>query len=159
MTELTGVLHYSFEHYRLHPTIGPIVAAKTPRPRVPPSVGGTLRIASSNVFNYFTTINNAKNGARGANSQREFIRQRKKLISALVRMDAHILGIMELENNAGTAIKNLLEGLNEAAGTEKYAYIHTGKLGNDRIRVALLYQPGFVTPVGKYMTDPNKVFR
>lgn len=158
VTELTGVLHYSFEHYRLHPTISPIFATKNPRPTVPPSVEGTLRVAGFNLFNYFTTINNGKNGARGANSQREFVRQRQKLISALVTIDAHILGIVELENNATTAIKNLVEGLNEATGTEEYAYIHTGKLGSDRIRVALLYQPGFVTPVGKYMTDPNKVF-
>ncbi len=158
VADLTGVIHYSFNYYRLHPTVNPEFAAINVRPAKPPAVGGSLKVAGFNLFNYFTTIDNGRNGARGADSEREFIRQRKKLLSAIVALDADILGIMELENNETGAIRDLVNGLNDAAGAGTYAYIPTGKMGEDQIRVALIYQPASITPAGTYLTDLHRVF-
>jgi predicted extracellular nuclease len=158
VTDLTGIIHYSFDHYRLHPTITPVFAAANVRSAEPPPVGGSLKVASFNLLNYFTTIDNGKNGARGADSSSEFTRQHEKIISAIMAMDADILGILELENTKTTTITNLVDSLNNAAGRETYAYIETGRIGNDQIRVALIYQPDAVTPAGAYMIDNSSIF-
>jgi PKD domain len=41
-------------------------------------------------------------------------------------------------------------GLNAAAGFGKYAFIDTGVVGGDAIRVGIIYQPAAVTPVGAH---------
>ena len=57
---------------------------------------------------------------------------------------------MEIENNATDAVQNLVDGLNGIAGPGTYAYINTGTIGTDAIKVAILYQPARVTPLGAY---------
>jgi len=107
-----------------------------------------LRVASFNVLNYFTTF-----GERGADNQAEFDRQRTKIITALVALDADVVGLMEIENDGYgeySAIADLVNGLNAVAGAGSYAYIDPGveKIGDDEIAVGLIYQPAHVTPVG-----------
>ena len=133
-----------------------------------PAVGGTLKVAGANLLNYFTTLTSA--GAvcgpaggldcRGADTPAEFARQRAKLVAELSDLDADIVGLMELENNASAAIQDLVSGLNDALGAGTYAYIDTGTIGTDAIRVALIYKPATVTPLGAYAildssVDPN----
>ena len=65
---------------------------------------------------------------------------------------------MELENNATAAVKDLVDGLNVSAGAGTYAYIDTGVIGTDAIRVALIYKPGSVTPAGAFMIDNDAIF-
>jgi len=158
ITDLTGVLHYSFDQYRLHPTIIPAFVSVNVRPAAPEPVGGSLKIAAFNVLNYFTTIDNGSNGARGADSASEFIRQRKKILSVIVAMNVDVIGIMELENNETTSVTNLVEGLNDTVGAGTYAYINTGEIGHDAIRIAIIYKPGSATPVGSHMIDSNEIF-
>jgi uncharacterized repeat protein (TIGR01451 family) len=56
-----------------------------------------------------------------------------------------------MENNATDApVANLVNGLNTATAAGTYAYIATGPIGTDAIRVAIIYQPARVTPVGAY---------
>jgi predicted extracellular nuclease len=55
---------------------------------------------------------------------------------------------MELENDAAgnSAIEDLVDGLNAATAPGTYAFIDTGVVGTDEIRVGLLYKPASVTP-------------
>ena len=151
---LIGVLDQRFNAYRIQP-VGPIsFSAANQRPTAPAPVGGTLKVASFNVLNYFN--GNGLGGGfptpRGANSQQEFTRQRDKIISAITTLDAAIIGIIEMENDAApnSAIADLISGLNAVAGAGTYAFIDTGVVGTDAIRVALLFKPAAVAPVGSF---------
>src|SRR5690606_8626318 len=93
---------------------------------------------------YFTTLN-----SRGAENETEFIRQKDKLIAAIKKLDADILGLVEIENNEN-ALQNLVEGLNEAIGEDAYQFIDTGIIGLDQIRVAIIYKSGKVKPVRNF---------
>lgn len=57
---------------------------------------------------------------------------------------------MEIENNAGEAVADLVAGLNEAAGSDLYTFVDTGTIGGDAIKVALIYKPGRVTAVNSF---------
>jgi uncharacterized repeat protein (TIGR01451 family) len=48
-----------------------------------------------------------------------------------------------------------VSGLNAVAGAGTYDYIATGVIGGDEIKVALIYQPARVTPVGAYAVLDN----
>ena len=158
VTNLVGILDQRLDGYRIQPVGAVNFTPANPRPTNPPDVGGTLKIASFNVLNYFTTLDTgaalcgpAGNlGCRGANSDSEFARQRAKIIHALLALDADIVGLMEIENNAGEAVADLVAGLNEAAGSDLYAYVDTGTIGGDAIKVALIYKPGRVTAVNDF---------
>ena len=61
------------------------------------------------------------------------------------------IGLTELENNATDGpIADLVAGLNAATAAGTYAYIATGPIGTDAIRVGLVYKPASVTPVGAF---------
>jgi predicted extracellular nuclease len=155
---LAGVLDYGFSTYRVHPTEDVEFMRVNERPEVPDEVGGALTVASFNVLNYFTTIDEGQDDCgpsadlecRGADSPEEFVRQRTKIIAALQAMDADIVGLMEIENNETAAVEDLVAGLNDAMGAGTYSYIDTGTIGTDAIKVALIYKPGTVTPAGDY---------
>ena len=151
---LTAVLEQRFSGYRLQP-VGPIAfTAANPRPAAPASVGGTLKVASFNVLNYFN--GNGTGGGfptpRGANSPQEFTRQRDKIINAITTLNADIVGLIEIENDSGanSAITDLVNGLNAASGAGTYTSINTGVVGTDEIRVALIFKSAVVAPVGPF---------
>ncbi|RME49208.1 MAG: ExeM/NucH family extracellular endonuclease [Caldilineae bacterium] len=167
VTGLTGVIHYSFGLYRLQPTVTPVFSSTNPRPATPPAVGGTLKVASFNVLNYFNGdgMGGGFPTSRGADTPEEFDRQRAKIINAIITMDADIIGLMEIENDgytATSAIQDLVNGLNAVAGSGTYAFIDPGvpKIGTDEIAVGLLYKTTTVMPVGSAAildssVDPN----
>ena len=142
----TGVLSYGFGAFRIQPTRGADYTSVNPRPAAPEAVGGTLRVAAFNVLNYFTTLGRA---GRGADDAEEFARQRAKIIAAIQTIDADIVGLIEIENNT-EAIEDLVDGLNEATGAGTYAYINTGVIGTDQIKVAFVYKPATVGAVGDF---------
>ncbi len=157
---ILGVLGYDFGTYRIQPTepltfFGP---SDNPRPVAPAAVGGRVRVAGANVLNFFTTIDtgsaicgpSATIDCRGANTAAEFNRQRDKIVNGLLAMDPHVLGISELENNTLISIQNLVDRMNTVAGVPgKFAFVGDGStIGTDAIRVALIYQPAVVNPVG-----------
>lgn len=150
VTNIAGVLTYSWsgwsgtDAYRIHPTQNPTFNDANVRPVTAPDVGGTLKVASFNVLNYFTTF-----GSRGADNATEFNRQRDKIIAALVELDADIVGLMEIENNTA-AIQDLVSGLNSATAPNTYAYVNTGTIGSDQIRVALIYKSATVSLLGGF---------
>ncbi len=119
-------------------------APGNPRPTAPPSVGGSLKVVTFNVLNYFTTF-----GSRGADNATEFTRQRNKIIEALALMDGDIVGLIEIENNgygSGSAIQNLVDGLNARMGAGTYTFIDPGtpSLGGDEITNGFIYKPATV---------------
>ena len=155
---LLGVLGYHYGAYEIHPTVPATFTRVNNRPPVPDNPNGALMVASFNVLNYFTTIDTGSpicgpsgdQDCRGADSAEEFTRQRDKIIDAIAEMDADIVGLIEIENNATTAIQDLVDGLNNVMGSGTYDFIDTGTIGTDAIKVALIYKPGSVSPVGSY---------
>ncbi len=151
---LSGILDHRFGTYRVQP-LGPVsFVATNPRTGVPGVGAATLKVASLNVLNYFNGdgFGGGFPTSRGANTPAEFVRQRDKTIATLAGLDADIVGLVEIENDApgGSAIEDLVAGLNAATGAGTYAYIDTGIIGGDEIRVALIYRPGRVTPTGAH---------
>ena len=146
--------------------------ASNPRPTSVPEVGGTLKVVGMNLLNFFNTfdglpdnVNNCQNGfggaftdCRGADTASEFDRQVAKTVSAILVMNPDVLGVNEIENDgygADSAIARLVLELNAATAPGTFAYIDvdtaTGQvnaLGTDAIKVAFIYKPGSVTPVG-----------
>jgi predicted extracellular nuclease len=163
-----GVLGYDFSLYRIMPTGSADYTAVNPRPAEPADVGGRMQIAAMNTLNYFLTLDyptgdplDNKCGpllnmeCRGADADQadEFTRQRTKLLQALYGLDAAVIGLNEIENTTGVEpLADIVAGLNAIYGYEAYAYIDTGVIGTDAIRVGLIYRPADVTPVGSYQT-------
>ena len=158
---VTGVLEERFGVYRIQP-LGPVTFTHAnSRPLPPPAVAGTIGVASFNVLNYFNGdgLGGGFPTARGASSPAEFQRQRAKTIAAISAMDADIVGLMELENDAAgnSAIEDLVAGLNAATAPGAYAFIDTGIVGTDEIRVGLLYKPAVVMPFNPYAVLDSSV--
>jgi predicted extracellular nuclease len=169
VANITGILDERFEGYRIQTSTAVNFTAANPRPTTPPAVGGTLKVANFNILNYFNTLGSSTttftNDAgqsltlRGANNAVEFGRQRDKIIQAIINSGADVLGLNELQNNgfgAGSAIQNLVDGLNAIAGLGTYAFIDRPgtdiTLSTDAITVGMIYKPGAVTPVGNSAT-------
>lgn len=162
LANVTGVMDFSFGgqgRYRVHPTQGADYTRVNERPALPDEVGGSIRVASFNVLNYFSTLDNAgpicgpsaNQGCRGADDANEFTRQRDKIIAALTAIDADVVGLLEIENNVSDdAVIDLVSGLNDVNGAGTYELISTGTIGTDAIKVAVIYQPASVTPVAAY---------
>ncbi len=149
---LTGVLTQAFGVYRVHPTTPPVFYPRNPRTAAPAAVGGTLKAASLNVLNYFTTLK-----SRGADTAAELVRQRDKIVAALQAMDADVVGLIEVQNDSGAALADLVGALNAKLGGPVYAALPSGITGTDEIRVAMIYKPASVRTLGlpTQGTDPR----
>ena len=164
--KVTGVLSHGFSAYRIHPTAPPLFVNANPRKTTPPDVGGTLKVASLNVLNYFTTFTNGQNAAgqtgqgctlgreavtarncRGADNLIEFERQQAKIVEAILGLNADVLGLMEIQNT-DIATQQLVSALNARAGAGTYAAVNSGTIGTDAIKVDILYKPATVDRVG-----------
>ncbi|HEX7000857.1 MAG TPA: ExeM/NucH family extracellular endonuclease [Trueperaceae bacterium] len=153
---VTGVLSYGFGTYRVQPTQGARLVNRNPRPERPPDVGGTVRAGVFNVLNYFEDFGpvgcgpEGRDDCRGADDQREFQRQRAKIIAAIAALDAQVVGLIEIENDADQgALRDLVDGLNDASAPGTYDFVDGGgPVGIDAIRVAIVYQPAVLRPVG-----------
>ena len=123
------------------------------RPQRPDVGPAKIIVASFNVLNYFTTIDNGRNQARGADSAAELKRQQAKLVSAIIALEADVIGLMELENNLD-AEQRLVAALNEAVGEQVYQGsglpegFRDSPGGDNAIRVGMIYRSDRVTPVG-----------
>ena len=153
VTNTVGVLNYAFDLYRIQPTAGADYSVENPRPAQPENVGGTLKVASFNVLNYFNGdgMGGGFPTSRGADDPEEFARQEAKIVSAIIGTGADIVGLIEIENDPEgetSALDDLTEALNAAAGKDTYAFVETGTDGTDEIKVAFVYKPGAVMTVG-----------
>ena len=165
VTGLTGNVRFSRgsggsgdEAYRIEYTVDPVFVTENPRPQSPEAVGGRLKVVSFNVLNYFTTLDTSgsstANGSdpRGADSAEEFARQTDKLVTAILGLDADVLGLVELENDflpgsSGNAIENLVDELNAITGAGTYDWVNPGQQfvdASDAISVGALYKTAAV---------------
>ena len=164
LTGLTGNLRYSRgaggngdETWRLMPTGDPTFESANPRPGAP-SVGGSIRVASFNVLNYFSTVDSGQENCgpqgtlacRGADSDTELARQLEKTVTALKMLDADIVGLMELENNSNESISTIVNALNARIGSGDYTYIDTGTINDDAIKTGFIYRETVVSPSGDF---------
>jgi predicted extracellular nuclease len=156
VASLTGVVDFAFGDYRVIPTQDPTFVATNPRTAEPDLDLGNLKVASLNVLNYFTTLNptydRSPGAPRGANTPEELVRQKAKTVAAIVEMNADIVGLMEIENNgfgAGSAIADLVAGINAVMGAGTYSIVDPGAaIGSDAITVAFMYKPSVVSLAG-----------
>jgi predicted extracellular nuclease len=165
-----GVLDRRFDSWRLQ-LMAPVDAIdQAPRPDAPSRDRALLRVASFNVLNFFNG-DGAGGGfptERGAGSRNDLRRQRDKLISAMVALDADVYALMEIENDGfkpGSAVADIANALSAAgesgsgsgdagaAARPGYAYVNArqSRLGSDSIAVALIYRTDRVRPVGEPM--------
>ncbi|MDO8962283.1 MAG: ExeM/NucH family extracellular endonuclease [Methylophilus sp.] len=182
---ITGVIDHGLitasstgpRDYKIHPTVTPVFARENPRLATPLTVGGNIKVASFNVLNYFTTFTNGAtaNGqtgqgcslgasvtasnCRGANNLAEFVRQRDKIVAALVAMNADAVGLMEIQNNGAVAVQNLVDALNAVVGAGTYARVPEplAGMGTDAIKVTMIYKPAKLSLVGTALTDTNSI--
>jgi uncharacterized protein len=159
---IEGIVHYQFSSFRIQPTAADDITftnTENPRPTDAPNVSpsrGDVRhgvtVASFNVLNYFTTLTSESDRARGADTAEEFELQAAKIVTAITKMDADVVGLMEIENNFGEdgdALADLVSRLNAVAGEGTYAAIALHEpVGTDAISNAMIYKPATVTPVG-----------
>ena len=133
------------------------------RPQRPDVGAADVTVASFNVLNYFTTIDNGTNKARGADSQSELKRQEDKLVSAIIALKADVIGLMEIENNL-EAEERLVAALNEAVGKDVFrgcglpGGFAEAPGGGNPIRVGLIYRADRVEPVGDVSMISDKAF-
>lgn len=162
---VTGVLTYNFNEYKLLPIDEATNGGA--RPQAPEDVGGRLTVASFNLLNYFTTLNDGSGAGsgpenippRGATTEGDLQRQTDKIVNALLKLDASVIGLQELENNGfddASAIATLVNALNAKApeGTT-YAFVNPtetdsdGFIGTDAITTGLIYKTNAVSIVAK----------
>lgn len=158
LTGLNGVMYFSFGDYKIEPT-APLVLEETANPRTaaPDLADSPIRVASANVLNFFSTLDEGGNlcgpnmlGCRGADTASELVRQTDKIVENLLALDSQVIGLIEMENNVGTSLQLLVDGLNAATAPGTWDFIANGTQGTDAIKNGLIYQPAAVTPVGNF---------
>ncbi|MEO7421703.1 MAG: ExeM/NucH family extracellular endonuclease [Ornithinibacter sp.] len=173
MTYTWGGNRVSPNAYRLRPlgALGGTIDFKAayPRPEEPKQVGGDVRVVGMNLLNYFNTLDNKNDNCRGgvsgppldcrgANNALELERQTAKTVAAIIKLDADVIGVNEVENDgygADSALQTLVDAVNADGGAGTYAVLdvdtrtgQTDALGSDAIKVGAIYRPDAVSPVG-----------
>ncbi|WP_432511282.1 ExeM/NucH family extracellular endonuclease [Kineococcus sp. SYSU DK001] len=156
------VLGYGFDAWRLQPADGSadgVFAAQDTRPQALGAVGGDVQVGAFNVLNYFLTFGEP---GRGAADQAQLDAQAGKIVPAIRALGADVVTLMEIEDtdstgltpgNADTALADLVQRLNAAAGSQEWAYVpmpdELYAVDRDVIRNAIIYKPGVVQPAGE----------
>jgi uncharacterized protein len=185
VASVTGVIDYGlatndntkFGDYKIHPTQAVNFVRSNSRTSTPPVIAGNIKVASFNVLNYFTTFldgntafgqsgqgcsldgNTSASNCRGANNLAEFNRQRDKIVSALVALNADIIGLMEIQNNGNIAVQHLVDSVNSVLGAGTYTTVAlpVNGTGTDAIRVALIYKSAVVTLPSTALSDTDSI--
>ncbi|WP_036165327.1 ExeM/NucH family extracellular endonuclease [Massilia sp. 9096] len=181
VTDLTGVVDFGAAgglnpSFKLQPTQAPSFSRTNPRPPAVQGTPGNLRVVSANIENFFTTFTDgtnylgqtgqgcslgssvSKSNCRGADNLKEFQRQSTKLVADLKGLDADVAALMEVQNNGDITLSYIVDQLNTAYGSKVYNYVaNVPVTGTDAIRVAMIYKPAMVTPVGAPITDGDSV--
>ena len=168
-----------------HPDRSPVTITGE-RPSAP-TVGGDTRVATFNVLNYFSDLGVDEAGCkgypdrtgafvtakkckvRGAFSREAFANQEAKIVSAINALEADVVALEEIENpvavGVGTdrdaSLARLVEALNKDAGGGTWAYVPSPgavPAAEDVIRVAFIYKPATVAPVGPSLIYDDPAF-
>jgi len=152
---LEGVLHFSFGRFRIQPTAPVAFESFGERSEGPPAVGGRLQVAGWNVENAFNGDGRGNRfPTRGAASFSEWERQRAKLVETIARLDAGVVGLVEVENDGvgpDSVVREIADALALRGAGLTYELVDpgAGALGTHAISVALLYRPAEVEPIGQ----------
>ena len=169
LVELTGVVTNIASLWMIQPTATPLFERENPRP-APPAVGGNLKVVGFNVLNYFNGFGLpnglADTNNRGADNTTELDRQRAHIITSLVKLDADIYGLTELQNNGSgpsSAIQDLLNRLNAAVTNGSiYALVNLPSYpqppDSDYIKCGFLYKTNTVGLVGNSVFNAATTF-
>lgn len=145
------------------------------RQAAPAAVGGSLKLATFNVLNYFATTGDQLTGctyytdragnpitvsggcdARGAANQVNLQRQQAKIVAAINASGADVVSLEEIENsvkfgkNRDAALSTLVDALNGAAA-DTWAFVPSPAVvpaQEDVIRTAFIYRKAAAAPVG-----------
>ena len=168
-----------------HPDRSPVTITGQ-RPGAP-TVGGDTRVATFNVLNYFSDLGVDEAGCtgypdragafvtakkcrvRGAFSHEAFANQQAKIVAAINALGADVVALEEIENplavgsstDRDASLARLVEALNEAAGAGTWAYVPSPPIipaDEDVIRVAFIYKPARVSPVGSSVIHDDPAF-
>ena len=183
------VLSYGFNQWRFQPVRQVTSAADEPvrfeqtRTSAPEEVGGTTKLASFNVLNYFTDLGEDEPGCdsfddrdgnpivtdfctvRGAYTLESFLRQQAKIVTAINALDADVVSLEEVENSAAfghdrdESLAALVDALNADAGSRVWDFVRSPEdvpANEDVIRVAFIYKRDTIRPVGesRILDDP-----
>jgi len=160
IASITGVLDERFEGYRVQTTTPADFQPTNARTNAAPAVGGTLKVASGNLLNFFNGNGLDANNdgfvdggfptSRGADTAVEFKRQIDKTVQALLGVNADVFGYNEMENDgygATSAVQQLVNALNAATAPGTFAFVTppasaliSGKFGSDEITVGFIYK-------------------
>lgn len=165
VTGLSGVLEFSSGQYRIRPLTPVVFNNDNPRP-APPRPAGDIKIATFNLLNFFNGDGNGGGfpTARGARTLPAFRLQMRKILQAIIQLDADILGLQELENDGGgnrSAAQELVDSLNALRGAGTYALSTPGiRYGADQIVVGIIYKTAKVRPDGGpvFLNSSNGIF-
>jgi predicted extracellular nuclease len=166
IASITGVLDERFEGYRIQTTTPQNFQATNPRANQAPNVGGTIRVASANLLNFFNGNGSGLDGAsggfptsRGANNLTEFNRQLDKTVQEVLGLNADVFGYNEMENDgygSTSAVQQLVNALNAATAPGTYAFVAppasalmtangvNDAFGGDEITVGFIYKTSAV---------------
>ena len=160
---VTGVLDYGFGAYKIQPVAQvQFTAESNPRKPVVQGLKGQLKIASFNIENFFHTIDNGKEicgqqkswGCRGADNEKEFQRQLDKTVAVISQSGADVVALQELQNDDYASVKALVKALDKETKV-KWAYVDSGYLANDVIKVGIIYKEQQVKPLGEFAVLDN----
>ena len=115
-----------------------------------------IRVVSTNLLNYFVSLDGCNGIYRGADNLGEFYRQQEKMITALSILDADIFGVVEVENspnNYNVAVFDVVTNLNQVAAERRkltpnddvrdYTAVSLeaglSAIGGDAIKVDIIY--------------------
>ncbi|WP_051350376.1 ExeM/NucH family extracellular endonuclease [Dyadobacter alkalitolerans] len=167
VASIIGILDERLEGYRIQTATGVDFQSSNARSNTPPALTGgavagssSLKIGSANVLNYFVNLDGSGDAYRGANTAEEFQRQKTKIIKALIRSGADVIGLMEIQHNGTTptsALEDLVNGLNaDPESTADYAFVNpsgaNAPISTDAITVGMIYKTSQVTPAGNAAT-------
>ncbi|OLP16352.1 hypothetical protein BST81_21405 [Leptolyngbya sp. 'hensonii'] len=162
IASISGVLDQRFEGYRVQTTTPANFQATNPREDSAPDVGGSLKVASFNLLNFFNgNGSNQEESAggfptpRGAESLTEYNRQIAKTVEAVLGLNPDVFGYNEMENDGygpTSAVQTLVDALNAATAPGTYAFIippadalnASGGFGGDEITVGFIYKTSAV---------------
>lgn len=147
----SGIVDERFGRHRLQMVDAPRVQPAS-RPAAPARTG-EVRIAAMNLENLFN--GNGQGGGfpteRGAKTHADYLHQRAKLVMALAALDADVVALMELENDAAGSLSSeaqLVAALNAVQGGDWRAVPMPANASTDAIRVGIIYRASKVRVVG-----------
>ena len=153
IASISGVLDQRFEGYRIQTKTPANFEPTNARENVAPAVGGTLKVASFNLLNFFNGdgVGGGFPTSRGAESLAEYNRQLPKTVAAILGLNADVFGYNEMENDgygSTSAVQTLVNALNAATAPGTYAFVTppasalnaSGTFGGDQITVGFIYK-------------------